>query len=109
MHSPVSAITTNSETVWFATAQSDHFLFFVLVHFDKTYLMLLFSEHLGGWMIKTQQLCLSERIGNLQCRPVEHSENNTRANSYGGCPNRQLAWCGNYKEKSFYAVENGRP
>lgn len=63
--------------------------------------MLLFSQHLGGWMIKTQQLCLSERIGNLQCRPVEHSENNTRANSYGVAPTDNLPGVEITKKKVF--------
>lgn len=44
----------------------------------------MFSEHFGGGMslLKTQQPWLSERVENLQCRPAEHSENNTRSNSY---------------------------
>lgn len=44
--------------------------------------MVLFGEHLGGWMFKTQQQWISERIGNLQCRNLEHSEDNTRSNNY---------------------------
>lgn len=60
-------------------------------------------------MLKTQQLWLSERIGNLQCRCVEHSDNKTRSNSYvvasiDNLPGMEIA-----NENSFFPVKNRRP